>query len=81
MAAFSITSDVTEVDTTQFGRKILLIQNLGPGVMYMDSTDAVSVSEGFEMAVGGVYETASPSASTSIFLVSDSTSEARIVGI
>jgi hypothetical protein len=63
------------------GRGVILIQNLGPGKLYMDRLDDVTTTTSFEIAVGGVYETVSSGGDTTVHLISDGTSDVRIVTI
>jgi hypothetical protein len=77
----SITVGSTPVPLSGLGARTCLIQNLGPGVVYMDSSDSVSPSEGFKIAVGAVYETQGSGGYAQIYLVSDGTSDVRVVSI
>lgn len=81
MSAITIGTDAVPVDSLSMGARNILIQNLGPDSVFMDSTEDVSSSEGFEIAVGGVYETPGSAGYSSIYLVSSGTSNLRIVGI
>lgn len=61
----------------------VLIQNLGPSVLWMDTTSAVTPSTGFKLPVNSVYEfpreiNLGPGA---IWLVADSTSDVRVVEV
>lgn len=49
-----------------------LVQNLGPGKVYLDTVATVSVGTGFEMAVGGTFEYAEDSNITpTVYAVAD----------
>lgn len=61
--------------------RVCVIQNLGPGFVYMDSKEDVTDSTGFKIEVGGVYETATSGGYSDIYLMTDSDAEVRIVSI
>lgn len=58
-----------------------LVQNLGPGKVYLDTDEDVSTETGFELAVGAAFEFAEDSNITAaVYVVSDSANtELRIV--
>lgn len=70
-ATMQITVGTAAVAIPSFGRGRLLIQNLGPGVVYFDTKGSVSVSTGLKLPVGAVYESASPSAGDDVRLIAD----------
>lgn len=45
-----------------------VIQNLGPGVLYLDSDPDVTVDSGLQLPVGAVYEFAQPLAGNEVSL-------------
>lgn len=61
-----------------------VIQNLGPGNVYLDTDGDVDALSGFRIAAGGVYEfpTSGASSPRGIFMVADAANtDVRIVGM
>lgn len=60
-----------------------VIQNLGPGVVYLETDGDVDVDNGFKLAVGAVYEFPAPGArSKGIWIMADTdNTDVRVVGM
>lgn len=50
-------------------RTRLLIQNLGPGIVYFNTEEEVTTTNGFQIAVNGAYEFPTPSALDTVSIV------------
>ena len=53
----NIVVGIAAVEVTYDPENILAIQNLGPGIVYIDTDPAVTTSSGFKLIVGATYET------------------------
>lgn len=66
-------------ETLPSNRSRPIIQNLGPGVIYIDSDEDVTTETGFEIPVGAAYE--APLSGTQIWMISThNNTDVRIFG-
>jgi hypothetical protein len=54
MATITVASGATQLPYT--GTQQCVVQNLGPGVLYLGATNANLSTEGLQLPVGAVYE-------------------------
>ncbi len=60
----------TSVPVSVTDRSFMLLQNLGPGIIYLDTDGDVTPDEGLQIRPGEVYEFASPSSQSNVYIVS-----------
>lgn len=58
--------------------QVLIIQNLGPGEVYFDSTDEVTIETGVQIGVKGGYELSEFTPNTPVYFVATQESDLRI---
>lgn len=69
----------TPVELPEYGRGLPVIQNLGPGILYLEESNQVTTANGLRIAVGDTYEYPLP-ATDPIWLVSDTAgTDARVL--
>lgn len=62
------------------GRNRLLIQNLGPGNVFLDTEGTVTATAGLKIEPGAVYEFPTASADDDVYIISDTANtDVRIV--
>lgn len=63
-------------------RKIPVIQNLGPGILFLDTDGDVDVDSGLKLGVGVVYEFPESGAYSDIWVVADAEgTDVRIIEV
>lgn len=72
----------TAVPVAAGGRQRPVIQNLGPGNVYLDTQGSVTPSSGLKIPVGFTYEFPTSGSLDSIFIIADQAStDVRIIAI
>jgi len=79
MASMSVGSeDAVQIDVA--GRQRLMIQNLGPGDLYLDETPEVTTETGVKIPPNCGYEASTPAANDDGFwVISSGTSDVRFL--
>jgi hypothetical protein len=77
-----VTVGTTAVKIPAPGRARPIIQNLGPGTIYLDTLKTVASSTGLVLSVGTIYEFPVSGGHSDIWVISDAANtDVRVVGV
>lgn len=72
--------DTVEFSDTSSPGQVVVIQNLGPGDVYIDFTEDVTVGNGLKIGVNGAYELPRTSNESQLYIVaSQASTDVRIL--
>lgn len=86
MAAISVSGTAVPLDTSAYpdlrkSSQTLVIQNLGPGILYIDSDAEVTTTTGIKLEVGLAWEVTSYDPSRPVYAISSGTSDVRFTAL
>lgn len=78
----TVDTDEVDLDTSAYADQagqgqVLILQNLGSGDLYFDFAPGVDETSGIKIASGGGYEVTNWTASSHIYLMSDTSADLR----